>query len=297
MTATSDGVLLVDKPAGISSHDVVMVARRALRERRIGHAGTLDPFATGLLVMLVGRATRLLPYLPGEPKVYEATVAFGAETDTDDPHGTVTRTAELPFRDDVLAALPSLTGEIDQIPSAFSAKKVEGRRAYALARKGITPDLAAARVRVDAWDIISWNADADRVQSCSARITCSGGTYVRALARDLGRSSGTAAHLTDLRRISSGPFRADQATSYDSLRSDSFRLLPAVDAIPQLPNQRLSPADVAMIVRGVAVPATTDGNLAALTDENRVLIAVAERQEDMWQPRVVMPPENAGQAP
>src|SRR6185436_19191696 len=96
MTATPDGILLVDKPAGISSHDLVMVARRALSERRIGHSGTLDPFATGLLVMLVGRATRLLPYLPGEPKVYEATVAFGAETDTEDLHGTVTSTADLP---------------------------------------------------------------------------------------------------------------------------------------------------------------------------------------------------------
>src|ERR1700754_5186027 len=114
MTATPDGILLVDKPAGISSHDVVMVARRAVGERRIGHAGTLDPFATGLLVMLIGRATRLLPYLPGEPKVYDATISFGAETDTEDLHGTVVRTGEPPPKSAIVAAIPALTGEIDQ---------------------------------------------------------------------------------------------------------------------------------------------------------------------------------------
>lgn len=291
MTATPDGILLVDKPAGISSHDVVMVARRALGERRIGHAGTLDPFATGLLVMLVGRATRLLPYLPGEPKVYEATIAFGHETDTEDLHGAVTRTAETPSRERVLAALPLLTGAISQVPSAYSAKRVDGRRAYVLARKGIAPALEPVPIRVDAWDVLSLNEEQDRVASCVVRVTCSGGTYVRALARELGRESGSAAHLTSLRRLSSGPFRVEDAETYDTLRGPSLRLRPALDALPHLPRQSLSSEEVALIVRGVDIPATVEGDRAALAnDENGVLVALGERRGDRWQPRVVMRP-------
>src|SRR6478672_10169047 len=148
-----DGLLLVDKPAGVTSHDVVNDARRALQTRRIGHAGTLDPFATGLLVLLVGHATRLLPYLNGEPKVYQATIAFGAETDTDDVTGSVTRTAELPDVSRVREAMHSLTGEIDQTPPAVSAKQVEGRRAYAAASRGESLALAPVRVAVHRWDV------------------------------------------------------------------------------------------------------------------------------------------------
>ena len=131
-----DGILLVDKPAGMTSHDVVSVARRALGTRRIGHAGTLDPFATGLLVLLVGNATRLLPLLDGEPKVYEATIVFGSETDTDDVTGTVVATSALPDVARVADGIASLTGTIDQVPPAYSAKQVEGRRAYDAARRG-----------------------------------------------------------------------------------------------------------------------------------------------------------------
>src|SRR5512142_3439574 len=131
-----DGLLLVDKPAGMTSHDGVARARRALGTSRIGHAGTLDPFATGLLVLLVGKATRLLPYLDGEPKVYDATIRFGAETATDDCTGEVVREAPLPAAGAVDVAMQSLTGEIEQRPPAYSAKKVEGRRAYKAARRG-----------------------------------------------------------------------------------------------------------------------------------------------------------------
>ena len=142
----ADGLLLVDKPAGVTSHDVVNAARRALGEKRIGHAGTLDPFATGLLVLLVGRATRLLPHVSGDPKVYEATIRFGAETDTEDLLGEVTAEAPPPTRDAVERAIPALTGEIDQVPPAYSAKKVGGHRAYAPARStALTGYAAAAR--------------------------------------------------------------------------------------------------------------------------------------------------------
>src|SRR5688500_2337280 len=131
-----DGLLLVDKPSGITSHDVVSAARRALATRRIGHAGTLDPFATGLLVLLMGHATRLLPYLDAEPKEYQAAIAFGAETDTDDATGVVVRNADFPRAARVRDALPALTGSIDQVPPAYSAKQVGGRRAYDAARRG-----------------------------------------------------------------------------------------------------------------------------------------------------------------
>ncbi|HKV52328.1 MAG TPA: hypothetical protein VJO52_14140, partial [Gemmatimonadaceae bacterium] len=126
-----DGLVLVDKPAGVTSHDVVAIARRALGVRRVGHGGTLDPFATGLLVLLVGRATRLLPYLEGEPKVYAATIRLGIETDTDDGTGAVVRAAALPDRAAVERAMRGLTGEVEQVPPAFSAKQVGGRRAHA----------------------------------------------------------------------------------------------------------------------------------------------------------------------
>src|SRR5512146_906470 len=130
-TTELGGFLLVDKPAGITSHDVVSHVRRATAVERVGHAGTLDPFATGLLVVLVGRGTRLIPYIDGEPKVYEATIRFGAETATDDATGNVTRTARLPSEADVAGAITRLTGVIDQVPPAYSAKKVAGTRAYA----------------------------------------------------------------------------------------------------------------------------------------------------------------------
>ncbi|HTG54428.1 MAG TPA: tRNA pseudouridine(55) synthase TruB, partial [Gemmatimonadaceae bacterium] len=155
MGTRTDGLLLVDKPAGISSHDVVAIARRALRIKKIGHAGTLDPFATGLLVLLTGRATRLMPYVDDEPKEYEATIAFGSETDTDDRTGTPTRTAPAPDEPTVRAAIPALTGGIAQVPPAYSAKQVEGTRAYDAARRGEPLALAPVRVTVHAWrDVI-----------------------------------------------------------------------------------------------------------------------------------------------
>jgi tRNA pseudouridine55 synthase len=144
--ATTDGLLLVDKPAGVTSHDVVLAARRAFGETRIGHAGTLDPFATGLLVLLLGRATRLLPHLDGVPKEYEATIALGTETDTDDFEGAIVRTAATPDDAAIAAAVERLTGAIDQVPPAYSAKRVAGRRAYAAARAGESLDLAPVRV-------------------------------------------------------------------------------------------------------------------------------------------------------
>ena len=228
--STTDGLLLVDKPAGMTSHDVVLAARRAFGESRIGHAGTLDPFATGLLVLLLGRATRLLPYLEGVPKVYEASIALGSETETDDLHGAVLRTAPPPSDAAIAEAIARLTGPLEQIPPAYSAKRVAGRRAYDAARAGVALELAPASVEVFAWRDVSREGDLLR-----ATIECGAGTYVRALARDLGRLTGSAAHLAALRRTRSGPFRVDDAVDFETLREGSAELRPALDALPTLP--------------------------------------------------------------
>ena len=217
MMVAMDGVLLIDKPPGVSSHTVVVAVRHALgtrdRRERVGHAGTLDPFATGLLVLLLGRTTRLANFLEAEPKVYDATIAFGTETDTDDSTGKVVRSAPLPSRESVRKGIEGLTGEIPQIPPDYSAKSVDGTRAYAAARKGKPIDQQPAKVTVHEWLVEGQTEDGLRTT-----ITCSGGTYIRALARDLGRATGSAAHLAALRRLRMGSLDVADAMSLDELK-------------------------------------------------------------------------------
>nr|MCU0635898.1 tRNA pseudouridine(55) synthase TruB [Gemmatimonadaceae bacterium] len=259
---TVDGLLLLDKPAGISSHDAVLRARRATGERRIGHGGTLDPFATGLLVLLLGRATRLLSWMPGEPKVYDARIVFGRETDTDDLLGSTTREAPPPGDADVDTAIRTLTGSISQVPPAFSAKRVDGKRAYAMARAGEAVSLAPVPVVVHAWSFLERTTD-----TLDVRITCGGGTYIRALARDLGRLTGSAAHLTALRRVASGPFDVSAATSVDAL-ADGAPVAPPLAALPHLARVTLTDDEVRKAMRGLTV-GTADaepGTRAALVD-------------------------------
>lgn len=213
-TAASEGLLLVDKPAGVTSHDMVVAARRAYHERSIGHLGTLDPFATGLLVMLLGRSTRLANFIVTDPKVYDATIVFGAETDTDDATGVTVRSAPLPESNKVLEGIESLTGDLMQVPPAYSAKSIDGVRAYDSARRGEPVDQQPVPVRVYKWDVHEANREALR-----ATITCGSGTYVRALARDLGRAAGSAAHLGALRRTRCGDFDVRDAASLEDLRN------------------------------------------------------------------------------
>jgi tRNA pseudouridine55 synthase len=215
------GLLLVDKPGGMTSHDVVQHVRRIYGERSIGHLGTLDPFATGLLVLLIGRATRLATFLDTEPKVYDATMKFGSETDTDDLTGTVIRTADLPRESDVLSGLEKLTGRISQVPPAYSAKSVDGTRAYDAARRGEPLDLPAVDVTVHSWDVRELRGD-----TLSALITCSSGTYIRALARDLGRLASSAAHLSSLRRTRVGEFDVRDAATLEALSAEPVRVRP-----------------------------------------------------------------------
>jgi tRNA pseudouridine55 synthase len=209
----------------MTSHDVVQQVRRIYSERSIGHLGTLDPFATGLLVLLLGRATRLANFLDMEPKVYEALISFGTETDTDDSTGTVIRKAPPPDEAAVRSAVSSLTGVISQVPPAYSAKSVDGTRAYDAARRGEPLDLPPVSVTVHSWEIRELGGD-----SLAATVTCSGGTYIRALARDLGRLTSSAAHLGSLRRTRVGSFEVADAATLDELADapDRVRVLRVV---------------------------------------------------------------------
>lgn len=207
------GVLLIDKEPGWTSHDVVARSRRLTGQRRIGHTGALDPMATGLLVLCLGRATRLVEYMmPGE-KAYEGEIALGQETDTDDAEGQPTRSAPIPEGEiDLEAIARRFTGEIMQTPPAYSAVKVEGRRAYALAREGEAPELQPRPVSVTALSLQRIAPDRLRVD-----VHCGAGMYVRSLARDIGRAIGCGAHLASLRRTGSGPFHVREAVPVEAL--------------------------------------------------------------------------------
>jgi tRNA pseudouridine55 synthase len=245
-----DGVLVVDKPAGLTSHDIVAIARRALHERRIGHTGTLDPLATGVLPLVCGRATRLVRFFALSDKDYIATVRFGVSTDSYDITGVETaRSGHVPTLHAVEAALTSLRGEYLQVPPAFSAKKVGGERAYTRARRDERVTLAPVPVRVARAELVE-------LAGASARmaITCSAGFYVRSFAHSLGELVGTGACLESLRRTRSGEFTLDQATTVDELRQSSIALtrrwVPLERLLPRLPSVRLGPEGRRRVAHG-----------------------------------------------
>ena len=292
----TSGLLYVDKPAGMTSHDVVSVVRRAARSKRVGHAGTLDPFATGLLVLAVNSATRLLPYVVGEPKVYDAVIRFGAETNTDDRTGEVTREAIPPANQLLTApdasplreAMAALTGRLAQVPPAFSAKHVNGERAYAMARRGEVVALPPVDVNVMNWE---WLAGGDG--TLTVRITCGGGTYIRALARDLGRALGSAAHCESLRRIASGAAQVSDAEPLERLEPGRIAegrvlLRSPLSALGAIAHEPLDDAGLAALRFGRRIAATTQGTRGALL-WNAAVVAIAERVSgEWWQPRVVL---------
>jgi tRNA pseudouridine55 synthase len=280
--ASREGFLLVDKPAGLSSHDVVAKVRRARGGIRGGHTGTLDPFATGLLLVALGRATRLIRFVPSEPKVYRASIHFGTATDTDDATGKVVDEGPVPDRETVLRAIPRLTGPLEQVPPAYSARHVDGRRAYEVARTGQQPDLRPASVVVHAWDVESLGG-----ALLEATISCSSGTYIRALARDLGRLCGSVAHLAALRRTRIGPFDVRDAVLPDE--SAGAAPVPATDALVGMSRQVVAGEDLKRLAQGRPVMAHEDGAHVALVDEAGALLAVGERDGTWWQPRVVIP--------
>lgn len=248
-----DGVLVVAKPPGPTSHDVVALVRRLSGTRRIGHGGTLDPFASGVLPLFLGGATRLVEYHLGDRKRYRATVCFGASSTTDDLDGELTPVDGPPLSAaDVTAALGAFLGIISQRPPVYSAIQVGGRRSYALAREGAPPDLPDRSVTIHELDLVAWNADDPARPIAIVDVACSAGTYVRALARDLGAAVGGAAYLGALIRTASGPFRLDDAVGLEALRGTvaeggagfSALLLPPDAGLEALPSVRLTADEI-----------------------------------------------------
>jgi tRNA pseudouridine55 synthase len=273
------GILLVDKPGGITSHDVVGRARRALGTRKVGHAGTLDPMATGLLILGVGTATRLLTHLVGLGKTYTATIRLGEATNTDDADGEVTARADASgvAADAIAAGIRSLTGEIDQIPSAVSAIKVDGRRAYARVRAGEEVELAARRVTISRFEAVAERREGARID-LDVVVDCSSGTYIRALARDLGAALGVGGHLTALRRTAIGPFRVGGAVAVDGIAPEGL-VDPAVVAAALFPTTELDPVQARALGDGKRIPIPVeDAPLVATLHEGRLagLVAVQD---------------------
>lgn len=244
------GVLAVDKPAGPTSHDVVALARRSLGIRRVGHFGTLDPFASGLLVLGIGPATRLASFCVAHSKTYLATVRLGERSDTDDSQGSIASVpvALPPDLAAVERASAAWVGSVDQVPPAYSAKHVRGRRAYALARAGESVTLEAVAVRIDSIEVerYAW-PDLEIV------VRCGPGTYLRALARDLGEALGTGGHCAALRRLASGPFRVEDALGWGRLSDPAAAraaLRPSWLAVAELPAATLDSAGQAAFLQG-----------------------------------------------
>ncbi len=292
-----DGLLVIDKPAGPTSHDIVARMRRVLRERRIGHTGTLDPLATGVLPLVVGRATRLARFLSATEKRYDAVVRLGVATDSGDSEGSPVGeawTGAIPARDVVERALDAFRGEFQQTPPAFSAKKIGGQRSYELARKGLTPTRASdasadggggirpQTVRVTQLEVTA--LDGDRL---ALSLTCSAGFYVRALAADLGERLGTGAHLVALRRTRVGALTLDTAVALDAAEGDpaaaAAALVPLARMLTELPAVTLDADAVRRAVQGrdldSAVAAGGPSAFVRLLDEAGDLVAIAEPSE------------------
>lgn len=229
-----DGLVVVDKPQDCTSHDVVAKVRRLAGTRRVGHAGTLDPMATGVLVLGINRATKLLTYLVGADKTYTATIRLGSSTVTDDAQGEVTARTDASHltTSTVAEQVLALTGELQQVPSAVSAIKVDGKRAYARVRSGEQVELAARPITVRRFEVLDQHQrmdDGNAVLDLDLEVEVTSGTYVRALARDLGAALGVGGHLTALRRTAVGPYHVGMAATLDQLAED-FRLIPLADA-------------------------------------------------------------------
>ncbi len=274
------GILLIDKPGGMTSHDVVARARRALGTRKVGHAGTLDPMATGLLMLGAGSSTRLLTYLVGLGKRYRATIRLGVATDTDDAEGQVTGTADASELGSaaIAAAVAALTGELSQVPSSFSAVKVGGRRSYDRARAGEEVVLEPRTVTISRFEVVDEHRLGETID-LDVVVDCSSGTYIRALARDLGRDLRAGGHLTALRREAIGGFEVRDAIPIDAI--DVAALHPPASIAAQLfPTASLDARQVADLAHGkrIGVQAADAPVVAAITADGRLagLVSVTD---------------------
>jgi tRNA pseudouridine55 synthase len=279
-------LLLVDKPSGPTSHDVIDRVRRVLGLRRVGHAGTLDPFASGVLLVLLGRATRLAQFLVGLSKRYEGSIRLGVATETDDRTGTITVTqdgAERIPNSLLQQAMASFIGAQHQHPPAYSAKKVGGRRAYRLARSGRTVELPAVEIEVFQFTLIAREGATVRFEAL-----VSSGTYVRALARDLGERLGCGAHLAELRRTAVGSFDIDAAVPLATLGKPGATVLPPLAAVTHLERRALTDDERDAAAHGRPISAGTAPSAPIALVHSDQLVAVAERSGDVLRPRVVL---------
>lgn len=264
------GILLIDKPPGPSSFEVVRRVKRALKAKKAGHGGTLDPFATGLLLLCLGEATKLVPFLMPEPKTYRATVKLGEETDTQDPTGQVTaRSEKLPGPEEVYAAASRFLGEIEQIPPMYSALRHQGERLYKKARRGEKVDVKPRKVT-----IYSLEVQEVVLPLVTLEVRSSPGTYIRTLAADLGRTLSCGAHLAELRRLAVGPFKVEEALTLEALGELSreelaARIIPLADCLPELQALPVGPEEAERLRQGQALP--WPGNRLSPGERVRVL--------------------------
>lgn len=279
------GILLINKPEGITSHDVVSRVRRRFGTKRVGHAGTLDPIATGLLVVAVGPATRFLQYLPLEPKVYEVELHFGAETATYDTEGEITVRRDCPPDLDaaIAAQLEQFRGAITQLPPMYSAVKKEGKALYEYARAGIEVERKERQVFITRFDPLGGEGD-----HRSFEIECSGGTYIRSLGHDLGQAIGCGAHVCKLRRTRVGRFSNDNAPRLNEV--EAGHLMPLREALAPMPMIELNEAQVRRVREGQAVDVSdVQGRYAALLDPEGRVISVGRLEEGRAHPECVIP--------
>jgi len=296
-TGATSGILLVDKPGGITSHGVVARTRKLAGTRKVGHAGTLDPMATGLLLLGLNSSTRLLTFVVGLDKEYFATIRLGASTSTDDAEGEVVASTDASSitAEQIEAGISPLRGDIEQVPSSVSAIKVDGKRAYALVREGETVELKSRRVTIAAFDVLDVRHDGT-FTDVDVRVECSSGTYIRALARDLGETLGVGGHLTALRRTRIGPFSVLDAASLDDLDPATQLRTPTSTAAALFPVYDASEQDVIDLVHGkrIAVPALVgaEGPIAAVSPTG-ALIGLFEMRGDRAKPIVNFPSDEA----
>ena len=280
---SANGILVIDKPGGMTSHDVVQQMRRILNTSKVGHLGTLDPMATGVLPLCIGKATRVGQFFATAPKEYVGEIRFGFATTTYDREGTPT-TAELPFtssKDEVLTAMRRFTGPLDQTPPAFSAKRIGGVRSHDSARRGEVVENAPVRVEVDTFEITEFSPP-----SIQFRVVCGGGTYVRSLAHDLGQLLGCGAHLTSLRRLRSGDFDIVQAVPLE--RAGPSDMTGLDDLFPAWPSMTVSGEEERRVRQGNPIPAPEGAGLARILNKQGEFLAVAAVESGWARPRVVL---------
>lgn len=278
-----NGIFIIDKPEGITSHDVVQRIRKIFNVGKAGHLGTLDPIATGVLPICIGKATRLAQFLPSSPKEYTGEIRFGFSTNTYDREGSPASPG-VPFdgtRDDILRMMESFTGVLDQVPPPFSAKKIAGVRSYKLARTNRTIEMAPVKVEIQQFELLSLDPPFAKFM-----VVCSAGTYVRSLVHDLGRKAGCGAHLTALRRTRSGDFRIEDARGLD--RITEAELIPINRLLSSWPSIEVSESDESRVANGNRIRSACAADFARILNKRGEFIAVAAVESGWARPTLVL---------